>query len=693
MNCIKAQRFISTWASNHFAIFAHTYACFAVKKELRIYFKLIILIFCFSFNILDLKSQDEKISDIISSIAEELSDDENDPEAAAIYSEKLYDLIEKPVMINYADESELSRLFFLTDFQVKALAEYVHSTGKIISLYEIASVPGFDRELARMITPLISLDTEKRVDSEPVRLRNNLLSSFSVRFPDSVTSSTGPPWKSLIRYKFTVGSFSGGFTAEKDAGEKLLSGRPPLPDFLSASITWTGKGIVRKVIAGDFGARFGVGTSINTGLRTGLSLTQPGYLSGGDEIKSYTSTDENIFFRGAAAQFQIRKTGLSFLYSINRIDATVKTAENGSDLFIETFQKSGLHNSTTSLEKKDAVTENCFIINVSTDFKTFRTGIILTGSRFNLPVTKTDPQPEDIYDFEGTANITATAYYKAILGKMLFYGEGSSNLNQKLAFVQGVSFRPSDRLSINLLYRDYDPGFTSFHGKGLFSSSAGDNVMGVFGNFTFEAARHLFISAGCDLRYYPWIKYRCSAPSAAISREVRIKYLPSDKLTFEAVFNYRQSMLNREETDGIEKQENFGSSLIKGSVRYSPQENLTLLTRIDYKSAWPGRKQGMLLLQDLSYRFGKIPLSVWFRYCIFKTDDWYSRLYTYENDLLNSFSIPALSEEGNRTYLMVDWRAGKFIDLRIKYGITELLKDNDSCIKTEELKLQARIWF
>ncbi len=650
----------------------------------------ILLLILITFN---LKSQEEKVSDIISSIAEELADDETDPEAAAIYTEKLYDLIEKPVRINYADEAELSRLFFLTDFQVKALADYVHSTGKIISLYEIAAVPGFDRDLTRMITPFTSLETEKKVDSEPVRLSTNLFSSFSARFPVSGTSSPGPPWKSLTRFKFICGRFSGGLTAEKDAGEKLLSGKPPLPDFLSASIAWTGKGIVRKIIAGDFGARFGMGTSINTGLRTGLSLTQSGYLSGGDEVKSYTSTDENIFFRGAAVQFQLRKTSLSLLYSVNRIDATVKMAENGSGMFIETFQRSGLHNNEWLLEKKDAVSEYCYIINASTDFKTFRTGVMWTGSRFSLPVTKADTKPEDIFDFEGTVNITATAYYKAILGKLLLYGEGSSNLNGKLAFVQGVSFRPSDRLSMNLLYRDYDPGFTSFHGKGLFSSSAGDNLRGIFGNFTFEAAGHLFIIAGCDLRFYPWLKYRCSAPSAAVTREVRIKYLPSDKLTFEAVLNYRQSILNREEAYGVVKQENLSASLIKGSVRYSPQENLTLSTRIDYKFVWPGRVHGMLLLQDLSYRFGKIPLSVWFRYCIFKTDNWYSRLYTYENDLLYSFSIPALSGEGNRTYLMVDWRPGKFIDLRIKYGITGLQKDNDSWIETEELKMQIRLWF
>jgi hypothetical protein len=655
--------------------------------------KSVILIFILSLITIYSIGQDEKVSDIISSIAEELADDETDPEDVEIYTEKLFDLIEKPVRINSADETELSRLFFLTDFQVKALADYVHSTGKIFSLYEIAAVPGFNRDLVRIISPFLSIETEKTTNSDSVRFRNNVLSNFSIIFPVSDTSYAGPPWKLLTRYKFTAGRFSGGFTAEKDAGEKLLSGKPPIPDFFSSSLAWTGKGFVRKVVAGDFGARFGMGTNINTSLRTGLSLTQSGYLSGNDEIKPYTSTDENIFFRGLAAQFQIRKTSVSFFYSVNRIDASVDTTENCSERFIESFQRSGLHNTISSLEKKDVVKEYCYGINVSSDFKHFRSGLALTGSRFSLPVIRADNDPENIYNFEGTRNITATFYYKAIFGKILIYGEVSTNLNNKLANVQGLSFRPSDRLSMNLLYRNYDPGFISFHGKGLFSSSAGDNIRGIFGNFTFEAARHFFVSAGCDLHLHPWLKYRCSAPSVDVSREVRLKYLPTDKITFEAIFNYRRSMLNRDDPNGIKKQVSFAGSLIKGSVRYSADNNLTLVTRIDYKVTRPDGGRGMLLLQDISYRFGKIPLSIWFRYCIFKTDGWNSRLYTYENDLLYNFCIPALSGEGSRDYVMVAWRATKFIDFRIKYGITEIQKENTSNRETEELKIQARLRF
>jgi hypothetical protein len=152
-------------------------------------------------------------------------------------------------------------------------------------------------------------------------------------------------------------------------------------------------------------------------------------------------------------------------------------------------------------------------------------------------------------------------------------------------------------------------------------------------------------------------------------------------------------MLNRDDPNGTKKQVTFTGSLIKGSVRYSTDNNLTLITRLDYKFTRPDGARGMLLLQDITYRFGNIPLSVWFRYCIFKTDDWNSRLYTYENDLLFCFSIPALSGEGIRSYIMVEWNPTKFIDFRVKYGLTEIHKENYANSKTQELKVQARIWF
>ena len=656
-----------------------------INKIIPVFFLLMISIY--------LSAQDGTVSDIISSTAEVLAEDETDPEAVTSFIEKLYDLHEKPVRINSGNETEISRLFFLTDFQVKALKDYVSSSGRIYSLYEIANITGFGRELTTLLLPFVILDPEKQEYSDSIRFRNNILSNLSVRYPISEPAAPGSPWKILTRYKFTAGGFTGGITSEKDGGEKLITGKPPLPDFLSGYLCWSGKGLVRKVIAGDFGARFGMGTNINTGLRTGLSLTQTGYLSGNDEIKPYTSADENIFFRGLALQLQLKKTGLCIFYSCKGLDASIDTASDNRGLYVVSFYKSGLHNTLSSIEKKDAITEYSYGVNLTKDLRNIKIGFLFSESRFSIPVNNFDPIPEYLYDFTGYRNSTLSTFYRAVYGKLVFYGEVSSNLNRKSAFVQGFSFRPADRLTMNLIYRNYFPGFTGFHGKGLFSSSSGDNLKGVFGNFTLEAARHLFIIAGCDLRYYPWLKYRCSAPSMGVTREIRIKYLPTDKLTFETVYNNHCSYLNRPEKSGIEKQEEVVNRLIKVAVRYSPVDKLTFCTRFDYKVVQPGSERGMMVLQDINYRFGRIPVSVWFRYCIFNTDGWNSRLYTYENDLVYSFSIPALSGKGNRSYILVAWKAGKFADIRIKYSFSGFAQVKESFKETKELKFQVRMWF
>jgi len=98
------------------------------------------------------------------------------------------------------------------------------------------------------------------------------------------------------------------------------------------------------------------------------------------------------------------------------------------------------------------------------------------------------------------------------------------------------------------------------------------------------------------------------------------------------------------------------------------------------------------MLPAVSWLIRALPATLWFRHCILRTGDWDSRIYAYENDLVHSFSIPALWGHGSRSYAMVSVKPSEYSDIRIKFAF-----GNSSCSEegknTGELKIQARVRF
>jgi hypothetical protein len=672
-----------------FEPFAQSLMPFAVKKIL-VLSKTIFIVFLL-FKSLTISAQKTNISEVIISTAEELAASETDQEAAAVYTDRLYELAENPVRINSASEEEISRLFFLSDFQIKALADYTLSTGNIVSFNELALIPGFDRPTAELLIPFITLEDKDLIPDDSIKFRSSLLTNLSVRTGRKDTTSLGSAWRVLTKYKFSAGSFSGGFTFEKDPGEKMFCPGTLSPDFFSASLAYTGKGIVRRIIVGDYAARFAQGLNINTSVSTGLSLTSQGYMSVSGEIKPYTSTDENSYFRGIAAVLAYKNLEISLLGSKNNLDATISASPGSSEDYIGSFYRSGTHNTINLLAKKDAVSESFYAASLTCNFQNIKLGMVYSQNSFSLPVKAEETAPEKLFAFSGRSANVCSFYYSSMIKRIMLYGEFSANDIRRYAVVQGLSFRPSDRLSVNFLFRKYNPGYASFHGKGPGNSTVSYPEQSITGNFTFEAASHLFVSGGCSIQQYPWLKYRTSSPSTGVKREMRVKYLPAEKFSFDLLYSYRMSMADNSAIAGVPELRQMISRSLKFSFRYSLSGNLTLGTRLDYKLADSGRSKGVSLMEDLNYRVRSVPLTFWIRYCVFRTDDYDSRIYTWENDLIYSFSIPALYGKGSRFYFMAGWKISSKAELRFKYAI---LSDSDTSGTpgdSEEFRLQLRL--
>jgi hypothetical protein len=656
-----------------------------MKTQSFSFFLIIVSFECFG--------QEIKVTEQIITIAEQLAANESEPDAVAFYIDRLHELAEDPVMLNSGAENEISRLFFLSDFQIKAVADYINSSGRAVSVYELANIPGFDRETVEWMIPFISLETKQIFNTDPVRWHNNLITNLYCKPGTRDSAFIGSPLKILTKYRFIAGSFSGGITAEKDPGEKFIYGSPPLPDFLSANLSYSGRGLIRKIVIGDYSARFGLGTNISSGIRNGLALSSPGFISSRNEIKPYSSSDENNLFRGVSATLSYRIIEMTLFYSINKTDATLIQTDTTALYSVKTMIRGGIHNTYSALNKKDNITDETYGINLTGNYRNLRAGLTWSQDVFSFPVQKDISKPESLFDFEGRRNNLYSFYYNGLIKRNLFFGEISVNNNKNFALVQGISLRPDDRLSMSFIYRRYDRGFYTFHGKGPGVASETKNEQGIAAIFSFEAAKHLFISGGCDAQTYEWLRYRCSAPSHGVRKELRLRYEASPSMTFDASYQYRLIMEDHDVLSGIKLQSEIISRNARLSFRYTVNEKLTLLTKFDYKWVEPSGSKGVAILQDVNYRFRKIPLSLWFRYCIFTTDNWDSRIYIYENDLLYSFSIPALSGKGDRRYLMAKWDIKDFAEFRVKYGITSLNKSLNSSENNDEIRFQLKVLF
>jgi len=108
------------------------------------------------------------------------------------------------------------------------------------------------------------------------------------------------------------------------------------------------------------------------------------------------------------------------------------------------------------------------------------------------------------------------------------------------------------------------------------------------------------------------------------------------------------------------------------AISYSALPTLIFKTRVEYVrfAKASDHERGFLVYQDILYRFVKFPLNISFRYALFDTDGWNSRIYAYENDVLYAFTVPAYYDNGQRVYLLLHYKLRKFMNIWIKAAQT-----------------------
>ncbi|MEA1886491.1 MAG: hypothetical protein U9N72_04710 [Bacteroidota bacterium] len=627
----------------------------------------------------------------IINLLEDIAASSDEDLQAANFAEELTILAEKPVNINSGDENEIKRLFFLTPFQVKSLVDYTRKNGNIISALEISYIPGFDRELAELIKPFIIFgyagNAQSAYEGHHLRLITNILTDDR----EAKNIHTGSNYKLLSKLRLSSGPMEAFLTVEKDKGEAILV-EGYKPDFLSGNITYYPGGTINKIIIGDYKVRFGQGLTVWNGFSRPPVPTEQRTMKGSSIILPYSSSNENDFFRGIAFSLSACDINIMLFASRNMIDATTGYDTDNEAKYIKSFYETGIHNTPTTIMKRDQAMESSFGLNINRMANKFYYAFNAVYSKFSLPVIPVE-DPRNIYDFKGRVNASFSIDYAYLFKYSYMFGEFAVDNTLKTAFIQGLSLNPEGRVRCNIMYSRVNRGFNSVHGNASGVSTLNKPGSSLLANLSSELTSFLTFSGGVLRRKELWYNNISGNFPSSLLYLVRLELSPADFITLKTDIKHRISdhWINPEQ--GIKINAPLKKTNFRISVETVGSEQFKMRTRIEKVIIAGSPERGFLCYQSAGYVFRKIPLEIRGRLSIFQTDSYATRIYTWEDDLLYNPVIKALYEEGKRSYLMIIYRPLDIMTLRAKYAATNIQGELGTSVKVNEFNFQLILSF
>lgn len=658
--------------------------------------KIIIFLFSLIFFTLPLFSQDNYTTSItlVEDLIEEIArDSEEEMDYTNLFNDLAY-FLENPVNLNTASSEELEKLHFLTDFQILSLRQYIRDNGELLTIYELPLVYGFNDEIARRIEPFVVVIPSAGREIKPetggflkhsehqlfIRTSGVLQKQTGyIDVPDSIIDQNpnarypGSPVKLYTRYAFQYKDMiRAGYTAEKDAGEEFFKGSNPGGfDFNSAYIQVSNTWKIKNLILGDFMAGFGQGLNTWSGMAFEKSPDVNNLRRKSQGISRYTSTDENAFFRGLAATFDIHRFEITGFISHKKIDANITEIDSLSEepVSFSSIQTSGIHALPRQIEDENSIRETIFGGNLMYRFDRSRIGFSATHYLFDAEFEKED-DPSDLYSFYGSRNTNYSIDYYLQLSKLSLFGEAGISSNMGFAMVNGVLIDLKPQLTLSLLHRLYQKDYHALYANAFSENTSTSNENGLYLGITAYPFPSWTFTAYVDAFSFPWLRYNNDSPSAGYDYLFQADYHKKNGLnTFMRFQGNLKPVDISGKNSGIDSTINKMLYRLRFHFQYPVLPTISFQDRVEFsfsKTEGESLMKGYLVFHDIIFKPKKFPVSFTFRYAMFDIDDWDSRIYAYEHDVLYSYSIPSFHERGIRTYLNARYSVNKNLDFWLK---------------------------
>ncbi|WP_233254068.1 helix-hairpin-helix domain-containing protein [Hymenobacter sedentarius] len=620
--------------------------------------------------------------------------------------ETLLQYYQTPINLNTATREELRVLLLLNENQITTLLLHRQANGDLLSVYELQSIEGYDLRTISRILPFVSVQSSNlhaargslwqriaREDNNALYLRyERVLQERQGYTPPTLyhgqptTRYLGSPDKMLIRYRVShTKDFSVGFSLEKDAGEPLSwnpgSGRLG-PDYVSAHVLLQERGRLKTLALGDYQLQFGQGLLLSSGLGVGKgaeTITTLRRSSVG--VRAYASLLENTFFRGGAATVQMAPTVQATAFvSHKNVDANLQQAQDSLaqfDEFTSGLLYTGFHRTASEIANRHQLSETIGGGNLGYTSRDGNLALGATGvfTHYGTPLLKR-AEPYNRFEFSGKENLALSLNYSYVWRNLLLFGETARSTGGGLGTVNGLLASLGPTVDAALLVRHYDADFHTLYGNAFSENTRNINETGVYFGLKVRPVARWEVSAYYDQFRFPWLRYRASAPTAGHDALVRLAYTPTKTSLLYVQLRQRLKPRDLPAADVVRPIPLPGEQLRQSLLLYcntAPSTALELRTRLQASRLRddPGLpwRRGYVLAQDVSYQLNRA-LKLTARYALFDADDYDTRQYVYEHDVLLAVSVPALYGQGTRVYGLAEIRLNRSLTLWLRYAET-----------------------
>lgn len=690
---------------------------------------------------------DELINQNVELLSEQLQSEDGD---VSNLTDTWHYYKKHPINLNRAQKEELLELQLLNDIQINNLLKHREKNGNLINIYELQSIDGFDLASIKKILPFVYVSDnfntaffstkEMFKDGKHefvTRLQRIIEPQAGYNVSDSIKSLKpnsyylGDPNRVFARYTFQYNNnVSFAIAGEKDAGEQFNLGGNKMDsvtsnlstggrrvvyrqtkgfDFYTGHIAIRNIKFIKTLVIGDYQATFGQGLTLWQGFAFGKSASAMSIKRYGIGIKAYRSFDENRFFRGAAGTVRIKKFELTALASYKKLDANAVLADTSSNgeidvVGVSSLEISGLHNTNGLMQDKGTINQTILGGNAAYNNKGLHVGMTAYNMNLSAELIKS-PSIYNRYDFQGRSNFVGGVDYNYVFKNTNFFGEYSMSANGGKAFCQGLIVALDPKLTFAAHYRNFEKNFQNLYGNAISENTLPQNEKSLYLGMEAKLFKTLTFSLYLDQYKFSWLKSSASAPSSGRDIFTQLNYTPTKKIDMYFRFRHRTKFQNSIEDNFYDYlvpyvQTNYRYNLsaqITSDIKFKSRVEFTHIDKTDAPD-----EDGVAFVQDLIYKKMKFPFTVTLRYAVFDTKSFDSRVYTYENDVLYGYSVPALYYKGQRAYFIVNWDITRNFEIWVRVARTVYdnqtvqsegsLNQIDSPHKTE-LKLQARLKF